>query len=64
MNEVNCEGVVIVAVRDTETPRVPFARTQGDYVTHSKNVKMASSCMSADCKNDRNSSSIKPPRLG
>ena len=53
-----------MAVRDTETPRVPFACTQGDYVTHSKNVSNASSCMSVDCKSDRKISSIKPPRLG
>jgi hypothetical protein len=53
-----------VAVRDTKTPRVPFACTQGDYVTHSKNVSNASSCMSVDCKSDRKISSIKPPRLG
>jgi len=53
-----------VAVRDTKTPRVPFACTQGNYVTHSKNVSNASSCMSVDCKSDRKISSIKPPRLG
>jgi len=64
MNEVNCQAVVIVAVRDAKAPRVPFARTECNYVTHSKNIKMAKSCASADCRNDRSSNSIKPTRLG
>ena len=64
MNKVKCKGVAIVTVRDVKAPRVPFACSECDYVTHSKQASSARSSDSVDCRNARNTSSIKPPRLG